>query len=227
MLNHISLIPDGNRRWAVRNNLSILEGHSHALTSKKINFLFDEIIKQKIKYLSIWGFSTENWKRSQKEKKYLFKLLIKKIQQFIEDAEKNQIRFRHIGRRDRLPRELLAELSVLEEITKKYNLLNVQLCLDYGGRDETLRSVSSYCKKWGNSNHLTEEKFSAFLDTYEIPDIDLIIRTGGEQRLSGFMPWQSAYSELYFTKTYFPDFSVTHLRKAIEEFKKRKRNFGK
>lgn len=221
---HIAIIPDGNRRWAKNEGLESIAGHAKATEVENILSLLNETKKLGVKYISIWGFSTENWKRSKIEKNFLFRLIANLIDELKSYAIKNKIKFKHLGRKDRLPKELVAKLEKIERETKNFNELNVQICLDYGGRDEIVRAV----KKIINSNvkEIDESTFSNHLDTAEIPEPDLIIRTGGEFRLSGFMPYQSTYSELYFTDTFFPDFNPEELRKAVEEFSRRKRNFG-
>ncbi len=221
---HVAIIPDGNRRWAKNKGLESTFGHYKAGAYENLEELFREGKKLGIKYMSIWGFSTENWKRSDKEKEGIFELILSGVDKFAKDAEKNQIRFRHIGRKDRLPKQLVSALVNLEKVTENYSKFNVQLCLDYGGRDEIIRAIKSALKS--NSISLDEEAFSKFLDTQGIPDPDLIIRTGGEKRISGFMPFQSTYSELYFSDIFFPDFNAGELRRALKEYGKRARRFG-
>ncbi len=222
---HVAIIPDGNRRWARQRGLKELQGHVKATEYEHLKSLFYESKKLGIKYLSLWGFSTENWRRSKVEINSLFKLLKIITEVFMDDIEKNKIRFRLIGRRDRLPKDLISQLEELENESKKFNNFFVNLCLDYGGRDEIIRGINNLIKN--GRREISEENLISFLDTRDIPDPDLIIRTSGEMRLSGFMPWQSVYSELYFTKKYFPEFSSLDLRRAILEFGKRKRRFGK
>lgn len=223
---HIAIIPDGNRRWATQKNLSPTTGHYKATNYKNLEEIFQESKKLGVKYLSIWGFSTENWKRDKEEVKEIFEIILKLCEKFKEHAEQNKIRFRHIGRKDRLPKELAKSLNELEEKTKNYDSLSIQLCLDYGGRDEILRAIKKIEKIKNLKKEITEEEFKNFLDTPEIPDPDLIIRTSGEKRLSGFMTFQSAYSELYFTDCLFPDFDLREFKKAIKDYSNRKRRFG-
>jgi undecaprenyl diphosphate synthase len=173
----------------------------------------------------LWAFSTENWSRPEKEREVIFDLVLNTVRRFREDSSKDKIKFRFIGRRDRLPKNLISELLKLESETKNFNSITVVLCLDYGGRDEIVRAANKIIKSGIKS--VDEKKFSEFLDTFGIPDVDLIIRTANEKRLSGFMPFQSVYSELYFAKPCFPDFGKRELKKAIEDFEKRKRNFGR
>lgn len=221
---HIVIIPDGNRRWAKEKGLAVSLGHYKAGSKGNMKSLFEEARKWGVKYLSIWAFSTENWTRDYKEVKAIFNLVLKNIKEFLKEAEKYKIRFRHFGRKDRLPAELKKTLGELEERTKNYDEFNVQLFLDYGGRDEIVRTVNKLIKD--GAKRVDEQTFSSYLDTAGIPDPDLIIRTSGEKRTSGMMPWQSVYAEYYFTDVYFPDFDARELRKAIESFGKRERRFG-
>ena len=220
---HVAIIPDGNRRWARKLGLIDTEGHKKATEFNSVFSLFKEARKLGIKYISIWGFSTENWKRSEDEKKYLFDLILGVIKEFRKEFEKEKIRFRHLGRKDRLPKELVSEMKKLEKETEKYSEFNVNLCLDYGGRDEILRAVEKIVRE---KKKINEENFENCLDTKDIPNLDLIIRTSGEKRTSGLMPFQGVYAELYFYKKYFPDFKPKDLREAVLEFGRRKRRFG-
>jgi len=221
---HVAIIPDGNRRWARKKGLISTVGHEKSTKYENIISLFDEAKKLKIKYVSIWGFSTENWKRSKTEIKIIFQLILKVLKKLEKDAHKNKIRFRFFGRRDRIPKNLLSELKKLEKETKKYKDFNVQFFFDYGGRDEIIRAINKILND--KKKKIDEKSFEMYLDSSGIPGPDLIIRTSGEKRISGFMPFQSAYAELYFLEKNFPDFGKKDLRKAINEFGKRKRRFG-
>ncbi len=221
---HIAIIPDGNRRWAKEKGLLVSLGHYKSGHYKDFKELFEEAKKWGVRYMSIWGFSTENWSRDKEEVKAVFDVILKNVDNFRADAYSNRIRFRHIGRKDRLPKELKEALEDLEEKTKTYSEFNVQLFLDYGGRDEVIRAVNKMIKH--GIKKIDEKIFSENLDTAGIPDPDLIIRTSGEKRVSGLMPWQSVYAEYYFTSVHFPDFDAKELRKAILDFGKRDRRFG-
>ncbi len=221
---HVAIIPDGNRRWAKYRGLAPQFGHYRAGSYSNIESLLKEAKRTGVEYVSIWGFSTENWKRSESEKKAIFDLLSGGIERFMKFAKENKMRFRHIGRKDRLPKDLIKALGKLEIETENYKDFTVLLCLDYGGRDELIRALNKALKS--KVKEIKEEDFSKYLDTYDLPDPDLIIRTSGEQRLSGFMPFQAVYAELYFSNVYFPDFGVEELHKAIGEYAKRKRRFG-
>lgn len=224
-LRHIVLIPDGNRRWATKKMLKPWEGHASAGKYEILVLLLREARKLGVKYFSIWGFSTENWGRSEIEVKEILRIVSGTVKESLKNVHREKFCFKHIGRKDRLPKELIASLDELEITSRDYTDSYVLLFLDYGGRDEIVRAINKLLKD-GKKN-VDEKIFSSYLDTADIPDPDLIIRTGGEMRLSGFMPFQSGYAELYFTKKFFPDFKPADLREAIEEFYRRERRLGK
>lgn len=221
---HVAVIADGNRRWAVEKGLAPTIGHEKAVNKDNLTSITDEAISLGVKYLSFWIFSTENWNRSSLEVNSLFKLFSKWTSDIESDLHKRKIKFIHLGRKDRIPKELSDKLSKLEEETKNYVNFTVIACIDYGGRDEIIRAINKAIQS--GVDKIDENSFKQFLDTKDIPDVDLIIRTSGEQRTSGFMPFQGIYAELYFTPVYFPDFDALELRKAVEEFKRRNRRFG-
>jgi undecaprenyl diphosphate synthase len=220
---HVAIIPDGNRRWARSKGLQASFGHYKAGSVDNVFSLLDEAQDLGIRYFSLWGFSSENWKRDSKEVDAILNLLSRMIKQLRKKAKDDEIRFRHIGRKDRLPKGLAKDLKDFEKETRYNEGLNVQLFFDYGGRDELIRAVNDLIKK---GDKVSEEDFSSSLDTVGIPDPDLIIRTSGEKRLSGFMPFQSVYAELYFSDKMFPDFKAEDLRKAVGSFGGRERRFG-
>ena len=222
---HVAIIPDGNRRWAKARGFMVSYGHIKSGDYKHTKSLVSEAKKLGVKYLSLWAFSTENWSRPKNEREVIFDLVLNTVDKFRKDASKDKIKFKFIGRKDRLPKNLISDLLKLENETKNFSGITVVLCLDYGGRDEILRAVNQAIKS--KLKRVNEKKFSKLLDTSKIPDVDLIIRTAEEKRTSGFMPFQSVYSELYFAKPCFPDFGKRELKKAIEDFEKRKRNFGR
>ncbi len=222
--NHIAIIPDGNRRWARKRGFLPQFGHYTSSSFRHLDDLFEEAKKQGVKYMTLWGFSTENWKRDSTEVKAIFDLLLNGVDHFIAEARAQKIRFRHIGRRDRLPARLVQALKKLEEETRDYTDFNVQLCLDYGGNDEVIRAVNKILGE--GKREIDETKFLDYLDSRGLPPLDLIIRTSGEKRTSGFMPLQSAYAEFYFADAHFPDFDVKEFRKALDDFAKRNRRFG-
>jgi len=221
---HVAIIPDGNRRWAKEKGLGILKGVEKSAEFENITSLLDEASRLGIKYFSLWGFSTENWKRGEEEIAFIFNLIFKSINNLKEYAKNKKIKFRHIGRKDRLPKNVVKILGEFERDTERNNGLNVQFLLDYGGRDEIIRGVNKILRE--GKKEINEKEFERYLDTKGIPDSDLIIRTGGEQRLSGLMSYQSSYAELYFTEIYFPDFDASELKKAVEWFSNVKRRFG-
>lgn len=221
---HVAIIPDGNRRWAKARGLPGSEGHKKAIEFESFLPILDKARELGIKYLSLWGFSTENWKRSRLEKEILFRIFVKIATDIKDYVHKNKIRFRHIGRKDRLPKKVVDKLIELENETKDYSNFNFQLCLDYGGRDEIIRAIKKMSVE--DIKDLTEENFSTFLDHPEVPHPELIIRTSGELRLSGFFLYQCAYSELFFVQKHFPDFSPKDLEDGVNDFLKRNRRFG-
>lgn len=224
---HLALIPDGNRRWAKKRGLSSSFGHQYA-AEKTLPKLIDKLIELKIKYFTFWALSTENLKkRSKKELDFLFFLMRRFLKEKKEELVKKNIKFKTIGDITKLPGDLQNQIKILEKETKNNDGLVLILAINYGGRDEIIRAIKKIKEQKFNVDNLNKENFGKFLDTLEIPDPDFIIRTGGEKRLSGFMLWQSEYSELYFTDTFFPDFSPSHLEKAIKEFNNRQRRFGK
>jgi undecaprenyl diphosphate synthase len=219
---HLVIIPDGNRRWARLRNLPTLNGHRVGIVDRFyeiVNYFADSPME----VLTLWCFSTENWNREKEEVEYLMKLFIEVVGNFEKKFLESKINFRHLGRKDRLPKEVLEKISDLEEKTKNFTRKTICLALDYGGRDEIIRAI----KKIGNKDNLNAENFGDYLDTKSLPDPDYIVRTSGEFRLSGMLPWQSTYSEFYFTEKHFPDFGVNELNKALYEFQDRKRRFGK
>jgi len=218
---HVAVIMDGNRRWARQRGLPAFEGHAQgAITFEK---LVGKAKKMGIRCLSTWAFSTENWKRSKEEVDKLFSIIEKMAKKYIDRCGEENMRFVHIGRKDRIPEALRNMIIKAEEETKKFTDFYIVLAIDYGGHDELLRAM----KKMKEENlEITPENVEKSLDTAGLPQIDYIIRTGGEKRLSGFMSWQCAYAELYFTDTYFPAFTPKKFEEAIREFSKRQRRFG-
>lgn len=221
---HVVIIPDGNRRWAKHQGMHSEFGHYKAINVQNMLDIFEEAQNIGIKYLSFWGFSTENWTRNKTEVKMLFKLFYEFADLFRNSDLCNSVRFKHIGRKDRLPAKLISELNKLEEETMNNNGLTFLLCLDYGGRDEIVRAVNKMLKE--GRKDINEEEMKNYLDTAGVPDVDLIIRTSGECRTSGFMPYQAVYAELCFIEKNFPDFNADDLKKAVEWYNGRERRFG-
>jgi len=221
---HIAIIPDGNRRWARDKGMIGSEGHKEGASYDRLFGLFEEAKDSGVKNLTLWIFSTDNWKRDKKEVDRLFNIINGFVEKLRKDAKKYGIKFKHIGRKDRLPMKLMKSIEVIEGETSNNDKFGVQLCIDYGGRDEIVRAINELIKN--GKKEVCEDDLALELDSYGIPDPDLVIRTSGEKRLSGFMPFQSTYSEFYFVNMHFPDFDRHELRKAIEEFGRRKRTFG-
>jgi undecaprenyl diphosphate synthase len=228
---HIGFIMDGNRRWARERGLPSLEGHRAGYDLvKKIGPL---CLKKGIKYLTFYAFSIENWKRTKDEVGYLMDLLMSAVTKDLDYLTKDDIRLKIIGRRSDLSPKLQEAIAAAEEKTKNYSAGVMQLAVSYGGRDEIVRATSKAvlaCRPElveGQPVEITEKLISQHLDTAGIPDPDLIIRTSGEQRLSGFLTWQSIYSELLFLNKHWPDFSETDLDAAIEWYANRERRYGK
>jgi undecaprenyl diphosphate synthase len=225
---HIAIIPDGNRRWARERGLPTFEGHRRGY-QKSIK-IARAARKMGIKYLTFWGFSTENWRRSKEEVNLLMSLFKQMIDQSLKDALKEKIKIIHLGRKDRFDERLRLKIEKAEEQTKNFNDYYLMIALDYGGRDEILRTIKklfrSNFSNDKNIDNLTEIDFERFLDSKEIPSPDLIIRTSGEMRTSGFMIWQAAYAEWIFYEKFFPDFTSEDLSKCINEYQNRQRRFG-
>lgn len=221
---HIALICDGNRRWAKHRGLPTTEGHRAG---------FDKVVKVAeasrelgVKYLTLWMFSTENWNRDEFEVKYLMDLFRRSFTKFGKTFHEDKVHFTHLGRKDRLPSDIIEMLKKMEEETKHYDSYYLNLALDYGGQDEILRAIKKGTESGVDMKNLSAKDFENLLDTSSIPAPDLIIRTSGEQRLSGLMSWQSAYAEYYFTSVNLPDFDVNELKAAILEYSYRNRRFG-
>lgn len=218
---HVAIIMDGNGRWATKRGLSRTEGHKEGLnTAKKIVKFASDL---NIDFISLYVFSTENWKRTESEVGFLMTLIEKHLQAEFEFYKANNIRVLHIGNLSGLPERIQNSIKKVQEDTRDFEGTSVVLAINYGGKDEILRAI----EKWSKTNEsLNEESFSKHLDTACIPPVDLLIRTGGEKRLSNFLLWQASYAELFFTETLWPDWSTEDFKKAIEEFENRDRRFG-
>ncbi len=223
---HVAIIPDGNRRWAREKNWHPWVGHLQITKDKnKLMELFKESMRLGIEYVTFWGFSTENWKRDEKEVNVLMNMMRNFYNEFKKQAMDNNIRFRHIGRKDRFPVDIIEKIEDLESSTEDNDGLNIQFALDYGGRDEIVRAFQRMLAD--EVHNVDEDIVQEYLDTgMGIPDPDLIIRTGGEKRTSGMMIWQAHYAEMYFTNVLFPDFDADYLRMAVLDYSHRTRRFG-
>lgn len=221
---HLGIIMDGNGRWATARGLDRTQGHREGLeTAKKIVKAAAEL---GVKYLTLYTFSTENWKRAKKEVSFLMNLLKRNLRKEFDFYRENGIRVQHQGNFHGLPKEIQREISDVIEDTKNFETLTVILAINYGGRDEILRAAQSLAQGYIDGNPLDEAALEKCLGIDEAGDVDLIIRTGGEKRLSNFMLWQSAYAELIFSDVLWPDFKEEQLHAAIGEFQKRSRKFG-
>lgn len=219
---HIAVIMDGNRRWAKEHKLPVLEGHRR-VANDVLERLVEHAVVRGIPYMTFWAFSTENWNRAASEVKGIMLILKQSIGPFGKKMMEKGVKLLVIGDLSRIDAGLRKGIADVVEKTKDNTRITVTIALNYGGRDEMIRAM----RKINEPQKITEEKFSTLLDTANIPDPDFIIRTGGQQRLSGFLLWQSEYSELYFPEYLMPDFTPERLDEAIEEFESRKRRFGK
>ena len=213
---------DGNRRWAREHKFPILEGHRR-VANVVLERLVEHASERGIGYITIWAFSTENWNRATDEVFGIMLILQQGLGIFGKRMLEKGVRLSVIGDLSRLDSGLKEGIENVVNKTKDNRKIVLTIGLNYGGRDEIIRAIH----KMSDPKIITETSFSQLLDTNNIPDPDLIIRTGGEQRLSGFLPWQSVYSELYFPQWYMPDFTPERLDEAIEEYEKRQRRFGK
>jgi undecaprenyl diphosphate synthase len=224
--NHIAIIPDGNRRWAKQKNLPTIEGHKRG--AQVLKEIAEASRNKGIHTFTTWGFSTENWSREKEEIEYLMDLFIQLLKDNVKDAHENEVKIQHIGRKDRIPEKLRNEIERIEKETKKYTKHIFNVCIDYGGKDEIIRAVNKIIKNEQSYSSITKEQFEANLDTagQPYPMVDLVIRTSGEQRTSGLLPYQIAYAELYFEQSLLPDFNVQKFEKIIDWYANRERRFG-
>ncbi|MFC1686354.1 polyprenyl diphosphate synthase [Patescibacteria group bacterium] len=224
---HIAIIMDGNRRWAKKQGMFALLGHEAGI--KSLRSIRNVVLGKGIKYLTVWAFSTENWKRDQKEVQGLLKLFEKYLQdeKEMKDLEKKNIQLKIAGDLKQFPENIQELATKAMKRLEKGKELFFTVLMSYGGRDEIKRMTQKIVKKNISADEITEEVVNQNLDTGFLPDPELIIRTGGNKRLSGLMPWQSGYSELYFTDILWPDFKPEDFQKALDWFSEQKRNFGK
>lgn len=220
-LHHLAIIMDGNGRWAKTKSLARIKGHEAG--AKVVETVSEFCIKNGIANLTLYAFSTENWKRPENEVNFLLNLLKKFIIKKREIFIKNEIKFKAIGDISVFSQDLQSEISVLQNLTTTYKKLNFNLALNYGSRDEIIRAAKKVIQK---GDELNEQNLSANLDSADSGDVDLLIRTGGEIRLSNFMLWQASYAEFAFTNTFWPDFSEDELAEIVENFKIKNRRFG-
>jgi undecaprenyl diphosphate synthase len=224
---HLAIIPDGNRRWAKAHKFqNVWKGHEKAI--ENFRTLTDWCRKHpRIGVLTVWCFSTENWKRDPKEVSMLMNMLEDYLRKEQHGLLKEKTRFVHSGRRDRIPATLKKLIEETEELTKDETEFTLHLAVDYGGKDEILRAMQKANSQQPQADALDELSLRSHLDHPELPDIDLILRSSGEQRTSNFFLWQSTYAEWIFSSKLFPDIGPKDLETAVEEFEQRKRRFGK
>ena len=225
---HIAIVMDGNGRWARKRGLPRTAGHKVGAEAFRTIANYAKSIG--LKYLSVYTFSTENWKRSEEEVNAIMELLEKYLRELIRDMDKNRVRFCFFGDLSRLSPNLQEEARIAAEESKKYAGVQVNFCLNYGGRAEIIRAAQAFAKDCADGKRapeeLTEENFSDYMYSAGVPDPELVIRPGGELRTSNFLLWQSAYAEYYFTDVLWPDFGPKELEKAIAAYNGRNRRFG-
>lgn len=224
---HIAIILDGNGRWARRRGLPRTAGH--AAGSENFRKIATYCKNIGVEYLTVYAFSTENWKRPEDEVKTIMRLLRRYLNEAIDTMERDKIRMKIFGDVAGLPQELQELVQKTDEISKRYEGFQANICLNYGGRDEIVHAARRYAADLAAGKvqgELSEEQFGGYLYSAGIPDPDLLIRPGGEQRISNFLLWQCAYAEFYFSDVLWPDFGTDELDKAIEAFRRRDRRYG-
>lgn len=221
---HLGLILDGNRRWAKVHGLPIIEGHRRGW--KNLRTILRSSVKHGVRYVSAFVFSTENWQRDRDEVQQLMKLFLWVAKHEVKELNREGIRLRVLGSKLKLGHALASAIRQAEEATKDNTRGTLLLCLDYGGQQEIVDAVKRISETGYAPEDITPELISKFLYAPDVPPIDLLIRTSGEQRISNFMLWETAYSELLFSKDYWPDFDEKSLLKAFEEYGMRNRRFG-
>ncbi len=225
---HIAIILDGNGRWAKAKGMP--RNYGHAQGSKNVERICEEAYKMGVKYLTVYAFSTENWSRPKEEVDALMKLLRNYMKTCLKTAAKNRMKVRVLGDKTKLDDDIRKRIKELEKATVDNDGLNFQIALNYGSRDEMIRAMKKMaadCKEGKlEVEDISESVFEAYLDTHDIPDPDLLIRTSGELRLSNYLLWQLAYTEFYFTDVLWPDFTKKELEKAILHYNNRDRRFG-
>ena len=225
---HVAIIMDGNGRWARKRGLPRTVGHTQG--ARTVEQILEDADHMGIRYLTVYAFSTENWSRPDSEVKALMNLLRTYMKTSLAKCARNNVKIRVIGDKSRLDRDLQISIANLEKETETNTGISFQIAINYGSRDEIVRAVRSAAERVRNGeldpSDITEELISDSLDTYGIPDLALLIRTGGEQRISNFLLWQTAYAELYFSEVAWPDFSKAELEKAVDAFNHRERRYG-
>lgn len=227
-LKHIAIIMDGNGRWAKKRILPKKIGHKEG--AKALKILLERLVETDIEHITVYAFSTENWKRSKEEIDDLMVLLKEYMKMYIKENDKGNIKIDTIGDISAFDKELIDDIKKITEISSKNTGINLHIALNYGGRDEIKRAIKKISQDVKNNkieeDDIDEKLISSYLDTRRYGDPELIIRTSGELRLSNFLLWQSAYSELYFSDKLWPDFTFDDLEKIMKEYQKRQRRFG-
>lgn len=221
---HVAIIMDGNGRWAKARGLPRLAGHRAG--TENIRPILEASVEFGIEILTIWAFSTENWRRPEEEVKGLLRILQEMIRRELQELHRQGVQLRHIGRLDRLPKRLQKQVLDAVELTKNNRRITLNVAFDYGGRAEIVQAVQRIIRDGIPAEQVDEALISSYLYTAGQPDPDLIIRTSGEMRTSGFMMWQSAYAEYYITPVFWPDFNREELYKALVAYSQRDRRFG-
>jgi len=221
---HVAIIMDGNVRWAEGHNKSRMEGHRAG--TENIRRIVEAFVKYRVKYLTLYAFSTENWSRPEPEVRELLHILGRVIRRETKALHERGVRLRHLGRIERLSERVQTQVRYAIDLTKDNTVMTLSVAFDYGGRAEIVSAARQLAKSGIAPETIDEDLFSDYLYTAGLPDPDLIIRTAGEARLSNFLLWQSAYSEFYFTPVYWPDFDEGEVRKALIAYSERRRNFG-
>jgi len=221
---HVAIIPDGTRRWARKRGLADMEGAKAG--AENVHRIVAYLLDAGLRYLTIWGFSTDNWKRSEEQVSFLFEQAQAWIERDTPWLHSRGVRLRHIGRTDRLPPGLQRAISYWGELTGQNAGMTVIAAFDYNGRVEVIQAIRRMIEAGITREMVDDDLFCHYLYMDGLPDVDLVIRTGGELRLSNFMIWQAAYSEFYFTETLWPDFDTKELEKALQVYTERQRRFG-
>ncbi len=223
--NHVAIVPDGNGRWAEQHGLPRLKGHQAGAENMwRMVKYFNEY---PIKYLTLYGFSTENWSRPEDEVKGLFHILEEEIYKNTAELQKRDIKLRHLGRLEELPQHLKRAINRAVELTKNNTGMTLSLAFNYGGRAEIVDAARRLIADGIPPQNIDEKLFNNYLYTAGLPDVDLVIRTADELRLSNFLIWQSAYSEYYFTRVLWPDFGKKEIEEALLSYSQRQRRFGR
>jgi undecaprenyl diphosphate synthase len=221
---HVAIVPDGNGRWAERRGLPRLSGHKAGV--KNMRSIIEHLNDYQIKYVTLYGFSTENWGRPEDEIEGLFRILKERIDKDVPELHKKGVKVRHLGRLEELPPWLQEAINRGVELTKNNTGMTLSLAFNYGGRVEIVDAVRRLVGGGVPPEKIDERLFSSYLYTAGLPDVDLLIRTGDELRLSNFLIWQTAYSEYYFTDVLWPDFTKEDINKALLAYSQRERRFG-